>query len=144
MQSMTLEQLRAATDAGGVKGVTLKGLGGGFFVEIATRTGKDAVLSKARGSEPRRFGNPSSALLVLRGIGICVAKIDATHWDPEQKDLRYQRASRGQALRDAHQAAAYNQQLADDIQASLDDPRPSLAHEEVMAEMDAEIARLGG
>ena len=144
MQSMTLEQLRAATDAGGVKGVTLKGLGGGFFVEIATRAGKDAVLSKARGSEPRRFGNPSSALLVLRGVGICMAQIDATHWDPEQKDLRYQRESRGQALRDAHQAAAYNQQLAGDIQASLDDPRPSLSHEEVMAQMDAEIARLGG
>ena len=125
-------------------GVTLKGLGGGFFVEISTRTGKDAVLAKARGSEPRRFGNPSSALMVLRGIGICMAQIDATHWDPEQKDLRYQRASRGQALREAHQAAAYNQQLAQDIQAALDDPQPSLSHDEVMAEMDAEIARLGG
>jgi len=42
------------------------------------------------------------------------------------------------------QAVAYNQQLADDIQAALDDPRPSLSHEEVMAEMDAEIVRLGG
>ena len=34
MQSMTIEQLRAATHAGGVAGVTLKGLGGAFFWEF--------------------------------------------------------------------------------------------------------------
>lgn len=46
MHSMTLEQLRATANAGGVTGVTLKGQGGGFFVEIATRSGQDAFLSK--------------------------------------------------------------------------------------------------
>ena len=78
MQSMTLEQLRATASAGGVKGVTLKGQGGGFFVEIATRSGQDAFLAKARSTEPRRFGNPSSALIVLRNVGIVVAQLDAT------------------------------------------------------------------
>jgi len=39
MQSMTIEQLRAASDAGGVEGVTLKGQGGAFLVQIATRSG---------------------------------------------------------------------------------------------------------
>ena len=74
MQSMTLEQLRASASAGGVVGVTLKGQGGGFFLEIATRSGQNAVLSKARSTEPRRFGNPASALVVLRGVGIAVAQ----------------------------------------------------------------------
>lgn len=37
------------------------------------------------------------------------------------------------------QAAAYNQQLAADIQAAIDDPRPNISHEDAMAEMDAEI-----
>jgi hypothetical protein len=32
MHSMTLEQLRATANAGGVTSVTLKGKGGGFFV----------------------------------------------------------------------------------------------------------------
>jgi hypothetical protein len=140
MRSMTLEQLRATASAGGVMGVTLKGQGGGFFVEIATRSGQDAVLAKARGTEPRRFGNPTSALIVLRDVGIAVAQIDATHWNPDQKDMTRSRQSRAEAMRGAHEAAAYNQWLAGEIQASIDDPRPSIPHDEVMAGMDADIA----
>lgn len=37
---------------------------------------------------------------------------------------------------------AYDRWLATEIQAAIDDPRPSIPHEEVMARMDAEIARL--
>jgi plasmid stabilization system protein ParE len=69
MQSKTLEQLRAASHSDGVSGVTLKGQGGAFLVQIDTRSGFGAVLSKARSNEPRRFGNPLAALNVLRDIG---------------------------------------------------------------------------
>ena len=86
MQSMTIEQLRAATHAGGVAGVTLKGLGGAFLVEIATRSGAAALLAKARSNEPRRFGNPLAALNVLRDIGITVGQFDASAWNPDEKD----------------------------------------------------------
>ncbi|WP_295456526.1 hypothetical protein [uncultured Thiodictyon sp.] len=139
---MTLEQLRATASAGGVVGVTLKGEGSGFLLEIATRSGHDAVLSKARSLEPRRFGNPVSALVVLRDLGIAVAQIDATHWDPTQKDASRSRANRAQAMREAHAAAAYTKQLAAEIQAAIDDPRPSIAHDDVMAEMDADLDAL--
>ena len=142
MKSMTLEQLRATASAGGVVGVTLKGQGSGFFMEIATRSGQDAFLVKARSTEPRRFGSPNSALVVLRDIGIAVAKLDATNWNPDQKEVTQNRDSRAQAMRQAHEAAAYNQWLAGEIQASIDDPRPSIPHDEVMAEMDADIAAL--
>jgi hypothetical protein len=142
MQSMTLEQLRAAASAGGVIGVTLKGRGGGFFMEIVTRSGQDAILSKARSTEPRRFGNPTSALMVLRDIGIAVAQLDATDWNPDQKEITQSRESRARAMREAHKAAAYGKWLASEIQASIDDPRPSLPHDEVMVEMDADIAAL--
>ncbi|WP_197272864.1 hypothetical protein [Nitrosospira briensis] len=40
MQSMTIEQLRAASNAGGVSGVTLKGQGGAFLVQIVTCSGQ--------------------------------------------------------------------------------------------------------
>ena len=33
--------------------------------------------------------------------------------------------------------------LAAEIQAAIDDPRPSIPHEEVMARMDVQLARLG-
>ena len=36
---------------------------------------------------------------------------------------------------------AYTRWLADEIQAAIDDPRPSIPHDEVMARMDARIAR---
>jgi hypothetical protein len=142
MHSMTLEQLRATVGAGGVTGVTLKGQGGGFFVEIATRSGQAAFLSKARSTEPRRFGNPTSALIVLRDVGIAVAQLDATNWNPDEKDMTRSRQNRAEAMRGAHEAAAYNQWLASEIQASIDDPRPSIPHDEVIAEMDATIAAL--
>lgn len=142
MLSMTLEQLRATASAGGVVGVTLKGQGSGFFIEIATRSGQDAFLVKARSTEPRRFGSPNSALIVLRDLGIAIAQIDATNWNPDQKEVTQNRDSRAQAMRQAHEAAAYNRWLAGEIQASIDDPRPSIPHDEVMSEMDADIATL--
>lgn len=142
MRTMTLEQLRATASAGGVVGVTLKGQGSGFFMEIATRSGQDAFLVKARSTEPRRFGSPNSALIVLRDIGIAVAQIDATNWNPDQKEVTQSRESRALAMREAHEAAAYNNWLASEIQASIDDRRPNLTHDEVMAEMDADIAAL--
>jgi hypothetical protein len=142
MQSMTLEQLRATFSAGGVVGVTLKGHGGGFFLEIATRSGHDAILSKARSTEPRRFGSPTSALVVLRELGIAVAQLDATDWNPDQKDMSQSRQDRSQAMRKAHEAAAYSKWVAAEIQASIDDPRPSIPHEQVMAELDTDLAIL--
>lgn len=141
MQSMTIEQLRAASNAGGVSGVTLKGQGGGFFVQIATRSGTGAVLSLARSTEPRRFGNPLAALNVLRDVGITVGQFDASEYDPEDKEQTTGNKGRAEAMREAHEAAAYNQWLVAEIQEAIDDPRPSVPHDEVMARMDARIAR---
>lgn len=141
MQSMTIEQLRAASSAGGVSGVTLKGKGGAFLVHIDTLSGARVVLSKARSAEPRRFGNPLSALNVLREIGITVGQFDASEYDPASKEQDAGNRGRAKAMRQAHEAAAYNQWLATEIQEAIDDPTPSVPHEEVMARMDARIAR---
>ena len=141
MQSMTIEQLRAASNAGGVSGVTLKGQGGAFLVQIATRNGSGAVLAKARSSEPRRFGNPATAINVLRDVGITIGQFDASEWNPAEKEETAGNRGRADAMRKAHQAAAYTEWLAAEIQESIDDPRPSIPHDEVMARMDARIAR---
>jgi hypothetical protein len=42
----------------------------------------------------------------------------------------------------ARQAAAYDEWLLAELRASIDDPRPSIAHDDVMAELDAEISAL--
>jgi hypothetical protein len=141
MHSMTLEQLRVASNSGGVSGVTLKGQGGAFLVQIDTRSGPGAVLSKARSREPRRFGNPLAALSLLRDLGITVGQFDASDWNPAEKVVNSRDDARAQVLRGAHEAAAYNQWLAAEIQEAIDDPRPSVPHDDVMARMDARIAR---
>lgn len=142
MQSMTIEQLRAANDAGGVEGVTLKGQGRAFLVQIATRSGAAALLAKARSSEPRRFGNLIAALNVLRGVGITIGQFDASEWNPTEKEETVGNRGRAEAMRKAHQAAAYSKWLATEIQEAIDDPRPNLSHDDVMTEMDADIAAL--
>jgi hypothetical protein len=140
MQSMTLEQLRTTREAGGVADVTLKGQGGAFFVQIITRNGSDAVLAKARSNEPRRFGNPAVALSVLRGAGITIGQFDASEWNPAERMPAPGAHGRAEALRKAHRAAAYSEWLAAEIQDAINDPRPNLSHDDVMAEANAGIA----
>ena len=142
MQSMTIEQLRAASDAGGVASVTLIGRGADFLVQIDIRSGSSAVLATARSSEPRRFGYPLTALNVLRDIGITVGRFDASEYDPAEKKEDTGNRGRTGPIREAHEAATYNEWLAAEIQASIDDPRASISHEEVMAEMEADLAAL--
>jgi hypothetical protein len=141
MHSMTLEQLRVASNSGGVAGVTLKGQGGAFLVHISTRSGSSALLSKARSNEPRRFGNPLAALALLRDLGITMGQFDASDWNPDEKVVNSRDDARAQVLRAAHEAGAYVKWLASEIQESIDDPRPSVSHDEVMLRMDAQIAR---
>lgn len=142
MQSMTIEQLRATNVAGGVTGVTLKGVGGTFLVEIATRSGTAAVLTKARSLEPRRFDNPLAALSVLRGVGISVGCFDASAWDPAEKVEATGDQRRAEAISKAYRAAAHSDWLAAEIQDSLDDPRPNLSHDELMAELREDLTEL--
>lgn len=142
MESMTIEQLRVAVGAGGITVVTVRGHGGGFLVRIATRNGGSAVLAKARSTEPRQFGRADTALQVLRGIGITAGQFDASEWNPDEKPKAAGNRGRAEAMRNAHRAAAYNAWLAGQIQASIDDTRPNIPHDVVVAEMDADVAEL--
>ena len=59
----------------------------------------------------------------------------------EQQALNLRDDARAQVLREAHEASAYVKWLAKEIQESIDDPRPSVAHDEVMSRLEARIAR---
>jgi hypothetical protein len=138
MHSLTLDQFKATASAGGVAGITLMAQGGGFFMEIATRAGGRALLAKARSTEPRRFGTPTSAMLVLRELGIGSAQVDFTRWDPGQKEVTQNRDRRSEAMKQAHEAAAHARWLASELQAAIDDPRPSLTTDQVLAPFESD------
>jgi hypothetical protein len=52
-------------------------------------------------------------------------------YDPEH--ARRARPDRAEVLKRAHAAAAYDKCFRSQVQAALDDPRPSIPHEEVSA-----------
>lgn len=85
MRSMTLEQLCAAQCRGRGRRHAERA-GGTFLVQITTGSGANAVLAKARSSQPRRFGNPAVALNVLRDLGITTGQFDASERNPVEKE----------------------------------------------------------
>lgn len=122
-KNFNLEQLKAATRAGGVMGITLRGDGAAFVVNVQTQRGQ-AVMVTSR-QQPRRFADPSKALQVLRGIGLTDCRVDTTEWRPEDRALeKTARPDRSLALKAAHEAAQqdveYDRWFHAKVQASLD------------------------
>lgn len=137
MQTLTLEQFRATVESGGVLSVALKAVGAAFAIQAKTRCG-DAVLVDTRRKQPRLFGDPRKALVLLRGIGIRKAALDAEAWQPEQADLlRRTRPDRSEKLKAAHGAAELKRML--DHRVIMADAPDAIWHEAevVFAELDA-------
>jgi hypothetical protein len=123
MQTLNLEQLKAATLAGGITGITLRGDGAAFVVGVQTQRG-EAIMVTSR-QQPRRFADPRKALQVLRSVGWNECRIDAAQWRPEDSALeKVARPDRSAALKAAHEAAQadadYDRWFHAKVQASID------------------------
>lgn len=123
MQNLNLEQLKAATAAGGVTGITLRGDGAAFVISVQTQ--RDEAILVTSKKQPRRFADPRKALQVLRATGWNECRIDATQWRPEERDLeKTARPDRSAALKAAHEAAQadadYDRWFHAKVQASID------------------------
>lgn len=123
MQNLNLEQLKAATAAGGVTGITLRGDGAAFVVSVQTQ--RDEAILVTSKKQPRRFADPRKALQVLRSTGWNECRIDATQWRPEDSALeKIARPDRSAALKAAHEAAQadadYDRWFHVKVQASID------------------------
>jgi hypothetical protein len=140
MHTLTLEQLRATTDAGGIANVMLKARGGTFYVQVNTRSGGEAVLAKARSSEPRRFGNPAQALTVIRRLGLAVGSFDVKDWNPDDKTAMRTRPDRAAALKRTHEAAGHDRWFRAQVEQGLaeaEDPNTSwVPHDVVKDDID--------
>lgn len=124
LQSFTLPQLRAATQAGGVTNVVVKGQGDAFFIQIQMRSGQAAILITSKSRQPRQFRNPVQAFAVLRGIGIMTGQFDIAHYSPEQKQtLSRPRQKAPEIAKPASQPwENFLQKMASSPQATFDDP----------------------
>ncbi len=149
MQTLNLEQLKATTQAGGITGITLRGDGAAFVVNVQTQR-DEAILVTSR-KQPRRFADPRKALQVLRSTGWNECRIDATQWRPEDRTLeKTTRPDRSAALKAAHEAAQeaadYDRWFHAKVQASIDGLKDGtnrvLSDEEVKARRVALRAKI--
>jgi hypothetical protein len=78
---------------------------------------------------------------LLSRIGIDHFDVDASGFDVDAKATRTRRDS-GERLRETHEAAAFDKWSREQVQESLDDPRPNVSDAEVKADIAARRAKL--
>jgi hypothetical protein len=100
----------------------------------------ERVLAVRRGNV-RIWPKLETLVAFLRRIGIARFQVDATGYDASAKPLRA-RVDASERMRQAHEAAAYDKWLREQVQESLDDPRPNVSHAQVQKAMADKKAAL--
>ena len=141
MKTLDVSQATAAAHAGGVLSAILKAEGGSFYVELETRTAGTAVLVTSNNRRPRAFRNPVKALEVIRELGLQSGRFSLEAWRPDEIELdRQSRPDRAKAMKTTHaSAAAYDKWVRQQVQEAIDDPRPTIGHDDVMKKASARI-----
>jgi hypothetical protein len=141
MKTLDLSQATAAAQAGGVLCAILKAEGRAFYVELETRMAGTAVLVTSNNRRPRAFRNPIKALEVIRELGLQTGRFSLEAWRPDEVEFeRSSRPDRAEAMKATHaSAAAYDKWLREQVQEPIDDPRPTIAHEDLMKKAGARI-----
>jgi hypothetical protein len=101
---------------------------GGWSIQIQ-QGGKEYSLTAQRSGQVRLFKRFETLVTYLQGVGINHFDVDASSYDPLQIKT-YARPDRAEAMKQAHEAAAYEEWVKQQVQISIDDPRPSVSDED--------------
>ncbi|MHC8364665.1 antitoxin PaaA2 family protein [Pseudomonas sp. ZT5P21] len=131
---MTTETIDHSTlvklvESGAVNAAHIFAKQGGWVVQVRHGS-KLHSLTAQRSQQIRLFKRLETLVIYLQGIGISHFDVDTSDYDPLQVKT-YSRPDRSEALKQAHEAAAYEEWFKKQVQASIDDPRPSVSDEEV-------------
>jgi hypothetical protein len=127
--------LSRLVEAGAVRGAHIVGQSGGWAVLV--RYGMaERPLAAQRSRQVRLFRKFETLVAYLKDIGIARFDVDAVNYDPATVATA-RRPDRSEALKRAHEAAAYDTWFRDQVQASIDDPRPSVPDEVARAQFAA-------
>jgi hypothetical protein len=132
--------LARLVEAGAVRGASIVGQSGGWGLIIQYGM-TERTLAAKRGAV-RVFRKFETLVAYLKGIGIAKFQVDASHFDPGATKIERRRTDATERLKNAHEAAAYKGWLAAQVQQAIDDPTPSVPHEDVAAEWEIERAEL--
>lgn len=101
---------------------------GGWAIQVQHGSKKHSLAAQ-RSQQIRLFKRLETLVIYLQGIGINHFDVDASSYDPLQVKT-YSRPDRSDAMKQVHEAAAYEEWFRKQVQASIDDPRPSVSDEE--------------
>ncbi len=132
--------LSQLVEAGAVSGVQIVGQSGGWSVLV--KYGKiERPLAAQRSRQVRLFRKFETLVSYLKGMGIARFDVDAASYDPDTANMP-RRPDRAEALKRTHEAAAYDAWFRAEVQASIDDPRPSVSDDEARAQFKVRKAAL--
>jgi hypothetical protein len=130
MTSETIDHstLAKLVENGSVSSVLIVARQGGWAIQV--KHGVDErFLAAQRSGLIRLFKRLETLVAYLQGAGINHFDVDASKYDPLQMKT-YSRPDRSDAMKQVHDAAAYATWFKEQVQASIDDPRPSVSDED--------------
>lgn len=133
--------LSRLAEAGAVRSAHIVGQKGGWGVLVKYGM-TERALAAQRSREVRIFSKFETLVRYLKGVGIARFEVDAVDYDPAALKTTRSRPDRAVAMKHAHEAAAYDKWFRAQVQEALDDPSPSISHEQVQAEWAIERAAL--
>ena len=130
--------LRRLVDAGAHVGAEVVGGSGGWGVVI--NYGRASQTLAATRGAPRTWRQFETLAGYLKELGIVEYRVNAAEFEPggtqkEAPDRRSVTAS--ERMKRAHEAAAYDSWFREQVQASIDDPRPSVSNDQARTLMAA-------
>jgi len=131
--------LSRLAEAGAVCSAHIVGQKGGWGILV--KYGKtERALAAQRSHQVRIFRKFETLVSYLKGVGIVRFDVDAVNYDAASLKATRNRPDRAEAMKSAHEAAAYNKWLKAEVQEAIDDASPASPHDEVMEDVRALIA----
>lgn len=132
--------LSRLVEAGVVRGAHVIGQPGGWAVMVKYGM-HERPLASTNSRAIRNFRRLETLVTYLKSIGLSQFDVDAANYD-QATPTAAKRPDRAAALKQAHEAAAYDKWFRAEVQKELDDPSPELTDEEASADMRQFFATL--
>ena len=130
---------RRMAEASAIGGASIIGLPGGWSVMLKLGM-TEKPLGTQRTDKPRTWRSLDTCMNFLKNE-LRIVRVDLL--DASNHSVggvtRSTRADSSERMKRAHEAAAYDSWFRAQVQASIDDQRPSISHEQVMSDIQALI-----
>jgi hypothetical protein len=133
--------LSKLAEAGAVRSAHVVGQAGGWGILVKYGM-TERALAAQRSHQVRIFRKFETLVNYLKGVGIARFDVDTANYDPASLATARTRPDSAAKLKIAHEAAAYDVWFREQVQASIDDPRPSISDNEARLMFAARKAAL--